>query len=273
MTTEPVRAGSEWLALREPADGAARARDLVEQVRARLGPDGGEVHDLGCGTGSMLRWLAPRLAGPQRWVLYDRDGELLEVAAGRPPGRSADGAAVTVRTRRADITRIDPEQLRGAALVTASALLDMLTGEELDRLVATCTAPGCAVLITLSVTGGVELEPADPFDLRVRSAFNDHQRRATGNGRLLGPDAAAAAVEAFTGRGRDVLVRDSPWRLGPEQRGLAAEWFEGWLSAACEQDPGLLTAAAPYARRRRGEIDSGRLSVTVHHEDLLVLPA
>ena len=58
------------------------------------------IHDLGCGTGSMGRWLAPRLPGPQHWVLHDRDADLLAVAADEPPGVAADGAAVTVETRR-----------------------------------------------------------------------------------------------------------------------------------------------------------------------------
>ena len=36
MTTEPVRAGADWLALREPADAAARATELVEEIRPHL---------------------------------------------------------------------------------------------------------------------------------------------------------------------------------------------------------------------------------------------
>ena len=55
------------------------------------------VHDLGCGTGAMGRWLAPLLPGPQHWVLHDRDADLLALAAADAPGPAADGAAVTVR--------------------------------------------------------------------------------------------------------------------------------------------------------------------------------
>ena len=59
MTGRPARAGSGWLALREPADAAARAPQLVEELRSYLPEDRGlTVHDLGCGTGSMARWLA-----------------------------------------------------------------------------------------------------------------------------------------------------------------------------------------------------------------------
>ena len=90
MTTGPVRAGSEWLRLREPADAAARASELVEKVRPYLPTHGGAtIHDLGCGTGSMARWLAVRLPGPQHWVMYDRDDDLLTLAAADPPDRAS----------------------------------------------------------------------------------------------------------------------------------------------------------------------------------------
>ena len=91
------------------------------------------IHDLGCGTGAMGRWLAPLLPGPQHWVVHDRDADLLEVAAADLPGPAADGAAVTVEARQSDITRLQPGDLAGATLITASALLDMLTARRAGR--------------------------------------------------------------------------------------------------------------------------------------------
>ena len=272
MTTEQVQTPPEWLALREPVDAAARSAELVEEIRRYLPPTSGTtVHDLGCGTGSMPRWLAPRLTGAQHWVLYDRDAGLLARAAGDPPDAAADGAPVTMRTRLRDVTRLYPEELAGANLITASALLDVMTSDELERLVATCAGVGCPVLITLSVTGRVELTPTDPFDRRVADAFNAHQRRTVGARRLLGPEAVGAAVAGFTRLGFDVLVRSSPWRLGPGRSALVATWFAGWLAAASEQSPEL-TAVFSYGRRRLAEAAEGRLSVTVSHADLLARP-
>jgi hypothetical protein len=242
---------ADWLALREPADAAARSRELVDHLPAT---SSNVIHDLGCGTGSMGRWLAPLLHGPQHWVLHDRDAGLLEVAAANPP----DGA--TVETRQSDITRLEADDLAGATLITASALLDMLTGNELAALASICFGAGCPVLLTLTVVGRVELTPEDPLDRRVADAFNAHQRRTT-----LGPDAAEAARVQFTGLGAEVIVRPSPWRLGPARAELAAEWFSGWLSAACEQEAELVAETEGYKRRRLDE-------VTVDHADLLVLP-
>jgi SAM-dependent methyltransferase len=206
MSTEPVRAGRDWLELRESADAAARSPELVEALRAHLPERGVVVHDLGCGTGSMARWLAPKLAGPSRWVLHDRDAALLAHASAQPPVVPS-GARAEVELRCDDITRLAPHDLSGASLLTASAVLDMLTGAELDRFVATCARAGCPVLITLSVAGRVELYPEDPLDRQVQEAFNDHQRRRLADAPLLGPDAATAAVDGFRRRG---LAVDEP---------------------------------------------------------------
>ena len=273
MTAEPVRVSASWLRLREAADAAARASDLVEEVRVHLpAGDCAVIHDLGAGTGSMGRWLAPRLTGRQHWILYDRDVDLLAHAAEGMPARAADGAAVTVETRQRDITRLGPGELAGASLVTASALLDMMTADELERLVTTCADAGCPALVTISVIGRVDLTPADPLDESIASAFNAHQRRTTGSGRLLGPDAVDAAVDAFTRLGADVLVRPSPWRLGAAQAALASEWLTGWVGAACEQRPELTSDASAYVRGRVAQASAGRLSVRVHHHDLLARP-
>ena len=273
MIAEETRVSRAWLDLREPADSRARDPGLIEHLRPRLAPVRPQViHDLGAGTGSMGRWLAPLLSGRQHWVLHDRDEGLLDAATARALGRGADGAPVSVETRRSDVAELGSGDLADAALITASALLDLLTQDELDALLDVCAEAGCPVLLSLSVVGRVELAPPDPLDSFVAAAFDAHQRRTAARGRLLGPDAVAAAAEGFRLRGAEVLVVPTPWRLGPADAGLAAEWLAGWIGAACEQTPDLVVEAGPYARRRLAEARAGELGVTVGHADVLVLP-
>ena len=273
MIGQPVRTSPHWLALREPADAAARSVELVERLGGHL-PAAGRlvIHDLGGGSGAMGRWLAPRLAGRQHWVVHDRDADLLELAMEDPPGPAADGAAVTVEARRSDITRLAPGELAEASLVVASALLDMLTADELAAMLRACTAGGCPVLLALTVVGRVALTPADPLDDRLAAAFNAHQRRARATGRWLGPDAVAAAVEHLRETGAQVLVRPSPWRLDAAHAELTAEWLAGWVAAACEQEPALAGAGGAYRDRRLAQAAAGELAVTVEHADLLAAP-
>jgi trans-aconitate methyltransferase len=275
MTAGPVLVAPEWLVLREPADAAARSAELAERLARRLPAAGAGplvIHDLGGGSGAMGRWLAPRLPGSQHWVVHDRDPALLERALTDPPDAAADGSPVTVEARRSDITRLEPAALDGASLVAASALLDMLTPEELARVLTACTATGCPIIVALTVVGRVALAPAEPLDAPMTAAFNAHQRRATAAGRLLGPDAVGAAVDALRGTGAEVVVRPSPWRLRAGDAGLAAEWLRGWVAAACEQEPALAAESGAYLDRRLAQAAAGELAVTVDHADLLVLP-
>jgi SAM-dependent methyltransferase len=277
-TADGNRYAPEWLELREGADATARARRLLDPLQTFLagrprGSDGLVIRDLGCGTGSMGRWLAPRLNGPQHWVLHDRDPDLLALAAEQTPRTSADASPVTVATQQSDIADLTEDSLAGTSLVTASALLDVLTRDEVEALAAACAGAECPALLTLSVTGRVELTPADPLDAEISDAFNAHQRRkGPGRRRLLGPDAVPAASEAFTWHGATVRVLASPWRLGGEQTALTAEWLRGWLNAACEQRPHLVSRADTYLLRRLEACAAGELQVVVHHSDLLALP-
>jgi len=289
MSAVGARVSPQWLALREPADAAARSAELAERVARRLPAGRLVIHDLGGGSGAMGRWLAPRLPGPQHWVVHDRDPDLLALAtaaagcvavavaggcvtvetrrsdiARLTSGDPAAGGSVTVETRRSDIARLASGDLAGASLVTASALLDVLTAEELAAMLRACA--GLPLLLALTVTGRVALRPADPLDQPIEAAFNAHQRRA---GRL-GPDAVAAAAAEL--RGAELHVRPSPWRLGAADAGLVAEWLDGWVAAACEQEPPLAAEAGAYRDRRLAQLAAGELAVTVEHADLLALP-
>jgi hypothetical protein len=261
MSVDVVRVSPEWLVLREPADAAARSIELAERLARHLPTtDCLVIHDLGGGSGAMGRWLAPRLPRPQHWVVHDRDADLLELAVADPPD------AVTVEARRSDVTRLTPDDLAGANLVVASALLDLLTAEELVRILRACT--GRPILLALTVVGRVDLSPMEPLDLDIGAAFNAHQCRDG----LLGPDAVCTALEELRETGADIIARPSPWHLAAAHADLMTEWLDGWVAAACEHDPALVAAACAYRDRRLAQADAGELAVTVDHADLLVLP-
>ncbi|WP_067500323.1 class I SAM-dependent methyltransferase [Actinoplanes sp. TFC3] len=252
---------TDWLLLREPADAAARATELaglddLARYDGRI-----VVRDLGCGTGSMMRWLAPLLPGPQHWILQDRDPALLSYAQQHvPEGVSAEIAEL-------DVTALGDQHLAGVSLVTCSALLDLFTAEEVTALADLCVASRTPALFTLSVAGEVTLDPPHPLDEQVTAAFNDHQRRQSGQRWLLGPEAVGATAEAFAKAGVSVTTRPSPWHLGAQQAPLILQWLRGWVAAAAEQRPDLELDG--YLAARSAAAGAGELTVTVGHQDLL----
>ena len=270
---EHGRATVDWLALREPADAVARSRTLLVELTGQLSSrrerwlvaDPMVVHDLGSGTGSMRRWLAPRLPWPQQWVQHDRDVRL--AAAGQEGVLAEHGRLITCDCELADLTA---DHLAGAELITCSALLDVLTTTAADRLVAVAAGVRVPLLLTLTVIGRVGLDPADPLDQALGTAFDDHQRRRSEAGQLLGPDAVPYVSARLGELGASVRIEPSPWQLGSGFRTLTGTWLDGWLATAVEQDPTLTGAAERYRARRRAQLDAGLLTVTVEHSDLLV---
>lgn len=272
---------AEWLALRSDADDRARSveleRRLADWLRSRLAAAPGEplvCVDLASGTGANVRRLAPRLPGPQRWRALDADDALLaHVRPACAALRNADGRATMVEVRRLDLA-VAPltDEFRGAALVTAAALLDLVSGAWLDSLAgAVCTA-GAAGLYALDYDGRRECTPVDPFDARAHAAFERHQRTAKGFGPALGGDAVAHAAQAFAACGYAVHRARSDWVLGPSDAALQRALLQGWAEAAIAIEPDAGRAVEGWLERRLAHVATGASRLRVGHEDLLVLP-
>lgn len=255
-----------WLALREPYDHVARDTGLAERLQewaARRSPI--HVVDLGAGLGSNLRWLAPRLGGVQRWRMVENDPSLVTLGTSRCPEATY---------LRADLRHhLDEVLARPLDLVTASALIDLVSRVWLERLVAGVAARRCALLLALTYDGSIELEPADPFDRRLVGLVNRHQRRDKGFGPALGPAASAVLVGLLSSLAGETRRAASPWLLTPSDAVLQSALVRGWAEAAAEVAPDDGPAIAGWHDRRLGRIREGRSSMRVGHEDLLWLPS
>ena len=124
---------------------------------------------------------------------------------------------VTLVTRPVDLARDLELALDGPLdLITASALLDLVSAEWLDRLIVEAAARRLPVYAALTYDGRVRIEPAEAFDAEILSGFNLHQRTDKGFGPALGPDAAARAVERL--RAFRLQCRARPLGLGVRTR-------------------------------------------------------
>jgi hypothetical protein len=279
---------ADWLALREPADVAARSATLTRAtVDALSRYNRLNVLDLGTGTGSNLRYLASRLPAPQRWLLVDRDAALLAEAPARTSSwGAANGYEVTIErdefairgrhveccvaTRRLDLGSLaDPEMFSGLHLVTASALLDLVSEAWLGALAGLCRASRAAVLFALTYTGHSHCSPEEPEDETIRELMNRHQRGSDkGFGRAAGPEAVECAARHFAAVGYHVQRAASDWVLSPEMRELQRQLLEGWAEAALEIASDQAGMVASWLSRRLAHVEARRSRVIVGHEDL-----
>jgi SAM-dependent methyltransferase len=260
---------ADWLALREPHDLRARNPAVLNAVVASLaGNTAIRIVDLACGTGSTLRALAPRFPAGQNWRLADNDLSLLARASAmaRPVG-------VTITPVSLDLNRDLEAALDGPVdLITASALLDLVSAAWLERLAVEIAARSVPVYVALSYNGWIELGPADPFDAPIAAAVNAHQRTDKGFGPALGPAAASTTIARFESLGYSVLHGASDWVIGPDDRDIQMEIFASWASAVRELGDLSLADTVGWLTRRRDAVAAGSSSIRVGHVDVFAWP-
>jgi hypothetical protein len=254
---------AEWLALREPADHRSRSDALTRDLVASLAP-GASILDLACGTGSNQRYLERYLQSPD-WLLVDRDAALLSLI---PPSPH-------IRVRTHDLRTVTMSLFEGRSLVTASALLDLVSESWICELAARCRRSHAAVLFALTYDGRIACEPSEREDTLVRELVNQHQRTDKGFGPALGPDAVPVATDAFRSVGYVVRTEPSDWVLSDTAATAALQraLVDGWASAAREMSPGDSATIEAWRTKRVAHVDAGRSVLTVGHHDLsAVLP-
>ena len=256
---------SDWLALREAVDHASRSKALTLAFAAALPPARPlRIVDLGSGTGSNVRYLAPLLPSPQQWVAVDRDAALMD---------ESKGSAPVIERKVMNLGDPDASAIAsvvaGAHLVTASALLDLVSDRWLRALASACRVHGAAALFALTYNGRSECTPVEPEDDHVRQLFNTHQRRNDkGFGVAAGPDAVDRATAAFVGAGYHVRSEPSDWILTPDSRALQTQLIDGWASVSTEVAPAESAAIADWRGRRQAHVNAGRSTIVVGHDDL-----
>lgn len=277
---------ADWLAEREAADARARSADLVGTLPGRFE----SIVDLGAGTGSNLRWLAPKLDSPQRWVLVDNDKRLLVAARKslrmwahqrgyKARGRGNDlsmtgpGFDCTVTTLRLDLAdSLSELDLPTGCLVTASALFDLVSRPWLAGLIARIERSGASILWTMTYDGRVTIDPANAFDDAVIGLVNRHQLTDKGFGPALGPDAWLVAQSLLEQAGLDVRAIDSSWQCGSKDKALVATLIDDWAAAATGIAPADARSIEKWRKARAGQAARGRLRLSVGHRDLVGRP-
>lgn len=288
----------DWLDLREPFDAFARSEALAATLLARL-PARPRLIDLGAGTGSLLRWLAPRIGRAQVWTLVDSSAEMAEAAFDTIADRAdqmgfpvtapnkrtllvhAPGGAWRIEALIADLAESpDNLPLRQADAVLSSALCDLVSRSWLERMAAALRIPFYAALC---VDGREVFAPPHPADASLAAGFRRDQARDKGfSGNALGPRAPAVIAEVFGARGFTVEMAPSDWVVRargavphPTLRDTAGRFLTelvlGHAEAARRQDRRGRRVEA-WMDARLDQVAGRRLSARIGHRDVLALP-
>nr|WP_282450902.1 glycosyltransferase [Marinobacter bryozoorum] len=269
----------DWLRLREPADHQARDPGLCEQAATWLGKQSNDflvVVDIGSGSGSNWRYLReafpPALVDRCQWHLYDQDQALLNAGTLEEPSTTLH----PVRLEADDLDRLLPAPLH---LLTASALIDLVSTPWLEAFAKAASERSAAVLVVLSYAGRFRLSPTHPYDDSLIALVNDHQHRDKGTGASCGPEASEVLAAALAEQGYQVRLAPSVWRLGRASQALQIALIEGWIGAArsqiklsCRDGTAGYQCLEQWLNTRVEQARAGELFIEVDHVDLFGVP-
>ena len=271
----------DWLRLREPVDRAARDSTLLPQIA-----DCRQIVDLGAGTGANLRYLAPLIGGKQEWTLVEHDATLVNaipeclrewtdsvVNVGDQLFIQSGTFNCRVWIEQLDLA-IQWKQLAipVGALVTASALLDLVSEHWLKQLVKRCAEASAPVWFALTYDGRMQCDPEEPEDEIVRDLFNEHQRTDKGFGPALGPSAAEMTKELLAANGYQTSHTCSDWQLTTDMPDIQHELVRGWYDAVRECSQQKARELTGWFERRRAHIEAGVSTLIVGHTDIVASP-
>lgn len=262
---------ADWLSLREHADHWARETTDLTELNKYLPTDRPtRVLDLGSGTGSNLRYLARRLPrANQQWVLLDHDAQLLEQAKRSVHASDFNSLSIDVHYQQSDLAKFSdyPQQVD---LISASALLDLVSQAWINALVDYAQRQNAAVLVALSYDGRIHFDPVLADDQYLVDCVNQHQRGLKDMGSALGPDAGEYARQAFINRGYTVAITQADWQLSGDDIALQRATIAGWHQAALAIAPDQAERLNRWLQQRTEQLK--QTTLTVGHCDLLALP-
>ena len=263
----------EWLNLREASDHKARDRHLLKTAANWLNDLKSKdkvIVDLGSGTGSTIRGLQryTTLAPSIQWRLVDNDPELLAEAVHR------HSEEYSIESFLVDLSATQKLPLESASLITASALLDLVSSNFIRDLCQLIKEKNegrpLGFYSALNYDGCIKWTPFHPLDAAILMNFNTDQRRDKGFGPALGPDATDFLKTQFHSTKFQCLSAKSPWLLGSADYLLTESLING-ISGVAIQTGGLTNSDIQDWKTIR--IENVRTGTCfLGHTDILVLP-
>ena len=283
---------AQWLELREPVDHRSRNQDLQTQVidyltkMKTIYPGIIRLTDLGSGTGSNLRALAPQLGSMQHWTLNDYDVALLNTAratllawADSEINTSILGITVDPSTQIKPLAIIKQNKTiiiefkcvdlykdyqvildEPADIVTAAAFFDLVAESWLTEFCSYLSKP---LYTVLSYDGTEKWSPPNIIDTDILKAFHRHQITDKGFGPALGPAATVHMQSILRHHHFNTVCAASPWTMDHRDRDLIEQLAIGTARAVKEIDaiPNHITEQWEQSRRQANSCEIGHIDL------------
>jgi SAM-dependent methyltransferase len=279
----------KWLNTRYPFDVAARNSEVEKAALMALPPDRDlRLLDLGAGTGNSCRYFIPKLPQNQEWLLVELNPDLIEAAKqqlvefakaeGYKRLPSDDGLkfkgkkTIHIRFLQHSFLHLnDVLDLSGFDLVTAGAVIDLLSTDMLEQLVQQFIGHVAPFLATINFVG-LLFDQATDRDRQYAALYMQHMQRERPFGRALGAHCIPFLESWLLIRDIPFLSGASDWMIRPEDTAMHAFQLDFMEEAITEMlaCPEAGEKLQEWLAQKRAASKAGQLSFRVQHFDIFI---
>ena len=179
---------------------------------------------------------------------------------------------LSIQLRQGSFLKLDQIlPLEAYHVVTASAVVDLLSRDMLDKLLRTLHQHQLAFYPTLNYQS-MRYLPAEPRDEAMIEAYERHMQREQDFGRALGPSCTATLQQLAQKIYRQSpLQGPSPWELRPTDVAMHRHMLAFMEKSITEIAPKLDVAG--WADHKRQLLKAQELHLHVDHSDVFISPA
>ena len=279
-----------WLTEREFFDNQSRSNLLIKEIK-KDSRSINKIIDLGCGTGSFLRWCIAQKLSFSEAMLIDFDRRLIN-SIGMLFRRFLKNKNYTIKkvnTREYLVTNLSSlekskilflkkniinslDKIDRYDLVSLSALSDLLSKNIIRRLLSK-TNRNKYIYFSLCFNGKIRWSPVNEFDNYVINKFNKHQIQDKGFGIALGEN-SIRYIESIANKNSYVYTKkDSSWKINSfniQGKSFQEKYLKIILTALKNDDITDKDILKLWFSKRMQSIKHIKSKLIVGHNDILI---
>ena len=280
-----------WITQRENYDNNSRSsllNDFLINSKDRIN----NIIDLGCGTGSFLRWCFKNKININKIIMIDHNKKLLNQAPVifAKYFREKNFLFNKFSRRRFEIENISKtknveiilkeddissalQKINQYNIISLSAIADLLSKTFIRKLLNKISS-NKLIYFSICFNGIIKWNPTNKFDKYIINNFNRHQKQDKGTGLALGSECVKYIKSYSQKKKYKCLKKDSSWFIKSNKQLdqiFQHQYIKTIIKALKEDDITDRNILKEWHAERTKKIESKKSNLVVKHDDILII--
>ena len=280
----------KWMNAREIYDSCSRSSILNQYLSSNKNVFK-NIIDIGCGTGSFLRWMIINKYKFENFLMIDHDKKLLNKVYKITKNsvlkynmlftkksincfhlkESTNSTYSEIKTIMGDICKLF-KYIDKYDFISFSAIADILPKLYLDKLFDLQLSEKI-ILFSICYDGNITWNYKNKYDRYIIKKFNEHQHSIKNDNYMLGPKSVSYIKKKSKKKNYKIRLMDSSWNLESKSNNdkeFHRQYIDTIFKPLKSDNSIDISLLKEWVNDKYEKIEKGKLKTIVHHKDILV---